>query len=140
MFPVWQYSCLFSCLYSRYVPFRFKFGSLTFGFALCFNIAFGALSRSRPPLPIPQFYRIRTPLQAPKMLIVADTAAPFLPAPLDDLLVYAADADARALFEAALDMIPRVFGATKVHLPAAAAAAAAGSKEISGILRATQCP
>ncbi len=67
------------------------------------------------PSTIPQFYRIRTPLHAPKMLIVADTAAPFLPAPLDDLLVYAADADARALFEAALDMIPRVFGATKVE-------------------------
>ncbi len=49
------------------------------------------------------------------MLVVADTAAPFLPAPLADLLVYAADADARAVFEAALDMIPRVFGATKVR-------------------------
>ena len=43
------------------------------------------------------------------------SAAPLLPAPLADLLVYAADAEARAVFEAALDMIPRVFGATKVR-------------------------
>lgn len=67
-------------------------------------------------------------MRAPKMLYVADVSGPFVPAPLDDLLIYAAQPEARVLLEAALDMIPTVFSATRVEGNAMGAAVQAAAE------------
>jgi protein transport protein SEC24 len=66
--------------------------------------------------------------RSPKLLYVADVETPFVPATVDDLLIYPCNPEGRALFEAALEMIPSTFGANRNEANAFGAACAAASE------------
>jgi hypothetical protein len=57
----------------------------------------------------------QTTQSAPKVLVVSDLLSPFVPAPLDDLLVHPADPEARQRLEAALDLIPTLYQESRVE-------------------------
>jgi hypothetical protein len=48
-------------------------------------------------------------------MVMADINAPFVPAPLSELLVQPSDPDARLCLESALDLIPQLFSETRAE-------------------------